>query len=141
MNLAVQLVLLVLAFAAAFAVLWIGICLLISTLGGWRALGERFPELANRPEYHFTRANGRMRVFSYQYTMSVGFGPHHLHLGVIRGWKFGHRPLSIPRTALIDDGKKAILGTGRRVKIADGPGLTLYGKAGRSFDAWLTGGH
>jgi hypothetical protein len=81
---------------AGFAGLWIGIAFLLSRLGGWSVLANRYP--ARQPfagEIH-RGCSGRLGIVNYKSTLALGAGEQGLYLSVPRIFAFGHPPLLIP---------------------------------------------
>ncbi|AXQ30476.1 hypothetical protein D0B54_18120 [Solimonas sp. K1W22B-7] len=83
-------------FLPAFALFWCGICMLISRVGGWRALG-RFYRLQGRfdGERWYLRS-GSMGLANYNGCLTLGADAGGLCLAVLFLFRPGHPPLLIP---------------------------------------------
>ena len=89
--------LLVVIALGLFIAIWIAATWLVSALGGWRALAERY-----RSDLPFTGQTWRMRsgrmggVVRYNGLLTVGVNQAGLHLAVMPLFRPGHPPLFIP---------------------------------------------
>ncbi len=80
-----------------FAAMWIAIALLLSTLGGWRALAEHYRSSMpfSGHTWHFRSAtmNG---MAQYRNALTIGVNPAGLYLSILPLFRAGHPPLFIP---------------------------------------------
>jgi hypothetical protein len=90
-------------FVPFFLTVWLGISGLISILGGWRMLAERFQasgfKLNPRERFRFrTLELGRLPLLPVHYNGCVTFGvaEQGLYIGLLFPFRFMHPPLMIP---------------------------------------------
>ena len=110
----------VLVSLLAFVPLWLLITGLISTLGGWHSLADRYAapdgfEVA--PDQRFRFRNILLRRLPwfparYRGCVTVSLSPAGLHLAVLFIFRFRHPPLLIPWTAIVRCEEGAFLGFG-----------------------------
>ena len=86
------------AFFIFFTILWCSIVLLISLMGGWRALAKRYPakdmEVAGE---RWTMQSGALRILvRYRHILTIAANPRGLYLDVMFLFRPGHPPLFIP---------------------------------------------
>ncbi|MBM3162168.1 MAG: hypothetical protein FJZ79_02310 [Chlorobi bacterium] len=126
-------------FLLFFALLWTGVSALLSKIGGWSLLAERFPgktiQLGGR---HFRFASAIFRRFplfpaSYRGILFVSVDTEGLHLDIFFMFRVLSPPIFIPWRAVESVGEqKHLFGSYGVVHIKDCPVVLLFmGEAGR----------
>lgn len=126
-------------FVLFFTLLWTAVTGLLSKLGGWSLLAERFPGSAKQPHgrrFTFTSALiRRFRLFpvNYRGILFVTIGPEGLYLDIFFLFRFLSPPLFIPWRAVESVGEQRhLFGSYGVMKIRDCPVVLLFmGEAGR----------
>jgi hypothetical protein len=85
-------------FAAYFVVMWVGACYVLSTLGGWRMLADRYRSTVNvAADYAWRGQSGTLRLgVRYSGCLTIETSSEGLHLRVFLLFRPGHAPLFIP---------------------------------------------
>lgn len=83
-------------FPFFFGALWCGVCLLLSGLGGWGRLAEKFAALRPPAGTRFFMQSGKVGVVNYKGCLTVHTSADGLHLAVWPFFRIGHKPLLIP---------------------------------------------
>lgn len=87
----------VIAFSISFPLIWCGVVLLISRLGGWNRLAKRFAAGERRPGgVRHAGIFGRIGMMSYKFTLIVHFVPEGFFLETSPFFRIGHPRLFIP---------------------------------------------
>ncbi len=89
-------VVIVVAFPLYFVLLWSGVCLLISAIGGWGRLAKKYPGSPAPKGTRFSWQSGRFGLAKYNNVLMIHVSPEGLHLAVARIFRFRHPPLFIP---------------------------------------------
>ncbi len=98
-------VLFVLAF---FPILWVVVGVLISRIGGWGALAERFRYSGKFPGQRWRGQSAQMRLIgNYGNCLTVGANRDGLYLATLFVFRSGHPALMIPWTEISVVGKRA----------------------------------
>ena len=90
-------------FFALFAIMWLGICTLLSRLGGWHTLAKRFPIYPMRPGRSYYAASmwmGSPLPASYSGCIRIRVSPDGIGLRIWPMFRVGHPPISIPWSAV-----------------------------------------
>lgn len=84
-------------FPFIFAGGWCFVMLLLSRLGGWHRLAERFPGRDRQPSgRRFSMQSGRVGLVNYSSCLTIHTSAEGLHLAVWPLFRLGHPPLFIP---------------------------------------------
>ena len=83
-------------FPIAFVAIWRFVCWLLSTIGGWGRLAQRFATQQPPSGQCFSSQIGMVGVASYKYVLKICTSPAGLYLDVFPLFRIGHRPLLIP---------------------------------------------
>lgn len=124
----------------AFVVIWLLVTGLLSLIGGWHSLADRYaaPDgFDAEPEQRLRFRNivlRRLALFPARYRgcVTVSLAPGGLHLAVLFVFRFRHPPLLIPWTAIVRCEESSLLGfrwTDLEVRDAD-PVIRIYAGAG-----------
>jgi hypothetical protein len=130
-----------LLFPVVFVLFWSGICLLLTTVSGWRGLASRYAGRFASAERSVGMGSGRMGVVSFRNVLNVSAGPEGVELALLRIFAIGAPPLAIPWSAVRAASGDRLLGIMDRVKleVEGGPSVILYGAAARLVDdGWRT---
>jgi hypothetical protein len=84
-------------FPIFFAGLWCAICLLLSVIGGWRRLAERFPARSQPSGTRYVMQRARVGLANYKGCLTIYSSHEGLFLSVWPIFRPGHPPLFIPR--------------------------------------------
>jgi len=97
------------AFPIFFTILWVGITLLMSFIGGWGKVAKRYPAL-DRPRdgVVLTRVTGMFGVARYKFVLTVITTDTGFYIENRKVFRPGHHPLFIPFSA-IRDARKQVL--------------------------------
>jgi hypothetical protein len=91
-------------FVPAFVVFWLVICGLLSLLGGWHELAQRFKstDIVNGERFYFRSGAIGSRFFpvSYGSCLFATVGPKGIGLSILFPFRFLHPPLFIPWSAV-----------------------------------------
>ncbi|MBI5526892.1 MAG: hypothetical protein HY897_11210 [Deltaproteobacteria bacterium] len=118
------------AFLVFGPAIWIFVCVVLSVLGGWRALAQvyrstlppSFPPPRNL--WKFQSARFRWGT-NYNGILTVGADDAGLHLSVFFLFKAGHPPLLIPWRDITAVAYRGLLFSGRTLSFARAPGVTI----------------
>ena len=98
------------AFPIVFSALWIGITLLMSFIGGWRNLARHYAAtgkpVGGREFRHLT---GMFGMASYKHVLTVVVTGEGLYIANRTVFRFGHPPLFIPFTAIVDARRQTLI--------------------------------
>jgi hypothetical protein len=90
-----------------FILLWICVCQLISTAGGWRILGRDYRAAAPFDGKKLWFKSAGMRYWTnYNNCLIVGANKYGLYLAVLPIFRVGHPPLFIPWTDISTESTK-----------------------------------
>jgi hypothetical protein len=85
------------AFIALFIVAWLTAGFLVSAIGGWWELGERYRTYEAPPSHVKRWQSGKMgRMTRYNNALTVGADARGLYLAMPSLFRVGHPPLHIP---------------------------------------------
>src|SRR5262245_49948596 len=87
-------------FFTIFPMFWCAIVLLLSFIGGWRRLAEKYATDKEPKGKAFRYQQGMVGVTSYKGTLHVHVAPEGLYLSVPIFFRVGHPPLLIPWSAI-----------------------------------------
>jgi hypothetical protein len=79
-----------------FGGLWCGISLLLSRVGGWSGLAERFPAPEQPEGKRFRSQSGRLGLVNYNRCLTIYISKGGLYLSMTPLFRVGHRPMLIP---------------------------------------------
>lgn len=102
-------VLLIPLFILIFAGLWCLIPLLLSRLGGWSRLAERFPAPAEPAGKRFGWQSGRLGLVNYNNCLTIYISKAGLYLSTSPLLRVGYRPMLIPSREIHDVEKRRVL--------------------------------
>lgn len=92
--------LIVAGFPLVFIPMWCGVCFLLSRIGGWSRLAEKYPGSATPTGAGFAGQVGRMGGVNYKAILTIHTSPDGLHLSVMKLFRVGHPPILIPWTEI-----------------------------------------
>lgn len=87
-------------FPVAFAGMWCAVSLLLSRMGGWSHMAEKFPAHDQPSGKRFYMQGGRIGVVQYSGCLTLHLSPEGTHLAVLFPFRLGHPPLFIPWEAV-----------------------------------------
>ncbi|HEX6041387.1 hypothetical protein [Longimicrobium sp.] len=138
-------------FPLLFAGMWLGICALLASIGGWHGLGARFREPPNAPRptaRAFWTTSLRMSAglpVDYRSCVILRLGDAGIHLRTWILFRFLHPPLLIPWAEVesCTPGRhflrRAVMvrlrGTDTSIRIYGGPGAAVE-EGWRRYQAW-----
>ncbi len=83
-------------FPIFFIGLWVMVCLLLSTIGGWSRLAEHYRSPTDFTGNKWQFQSGRLGVVNYKSCLTLGTNDAGLYLAVFPFFRMGHPPLLIP---------------------------------------------
>lgn len=97
------------AFPLFFTILWVGITLLMSFIGGWGKVAKRYPA-SERPATGAVlgRVTGMFGVARYKFVLTVITTDTGLYIENRKVFRPGHHPLLIPFTAIHNARKQTL---------------------------------
>lgn len=117
----------VLLAPAFFVGLWIGICLLLSWIGGWWALARHYRSSQTCMGERFSMQSAGMRWgVSYRTCMNFGADPTGLYLSVFPLFRIGQPPLFIPWSDISFSREKWWFMNGVRLRFREVPDVPLF---------------
>jgi hypothetical protein len=87
-------------FVVVFPMFWCSIVMLLSFVGGWRNLAEKYATDKEPKGHAFRWVNGSVGVVSYKNCLTAHVAPEGLFLSVPIFFRIGHKPLFIPWKAI-----------------------------------------
>ena len=127
-------------FPFFFVALWLLVCALIAVMGGWTLLAASYPapealQIDSDRRFRFRSIQVRRSWFGrarYSGVMTIGLAPEGLYLAPFVLFRFLHKPLLIPWSAISDcDGDSFLWNRWVDVTLRDEePALRLYGDPG-----------
>jgi hypothetical protein len=91
-------------FIPFFPLLWLGACAMLSAFGGWHALAGEFGESGSRAGEKYRTASGAISrgwvPVNYSGCLIITLNEEGIGLAVWPMFRFVHRPLFIPRSAV-----------------------------------------
>jgi hypothetical protein len=108
-----------LLFAFFFLAVWVAASLLVSLLGGWNWLAQRYRYAGTFTGTQWSFRSGQMRWFTnYNNCLTVGASPEGLFLSILFLFRPGHPPLLIPwQDISVSANKRSILWLGSYVEM------------------------
>jgi hypothetical protein len=88
--------LLPIAFVLLFGVIWAGVCLLLSHMGGWARLAEHYAARDDEPGETHYMCSGAVGWVSYRSCLILRVCDNGLRMSVWFPFRIGHPPLFIP---------------------------------------------
>jgi hypothetical protein len=113
-------------FPLIFVGTWIGIGFLLSWIGGWQALAERYR--ATQPfvgERFWMRSAGMRWGVAYRNIVNLGADSVGVFLSVFPLFRAGHPPLFIPWSDISSSKERRWLLDGVRLRFREVPGVSL----------------
>jgi len=113
-------------FFLLFILLWVGLTLLFSFIGGWRELARFYSYQSQAIDKKRYMQSASMRGWmGYKGCLTIGANPEGLYISVLFLFRVGHPSLFIPWSA-IKIGRKKVFGFPMLVlKFAQTPSITL----------------
>jgi hypothetical protein len=110
-----------------FTVLWICVCQLISTAGGWRLLSRDYRAAAPFDGKKLWFKSAGMRYWmNYNNCLAVGANTYGLYLAVLPIFRVGHPPLFMPWTEISTEaGTRRLFGDFVKFKFAKQPDVPV----------------
>jgi hypothetical protein len=108
-NLSVLPFLLVPLFLVCFGGFWCFVTLLLSRVGGWSRLAERFPAPEQPEGRRFRSQSARLGLVNYNRCLTITISKAGLCLSMTPIFRVGHRPILIPWKEIHDVGTQKIL--------------------------------
>lgn len=115
------------AYILIFIVLWICVCQLISTAGGWRILSRDYRAAASFDGKKLWFKSAGMRCWTnYNNCLVVGANKYGLYIAVLPIFRVGHPPLFIPWTEISTEaGSRRLFGDFVKFKFAKQPDVPV----------------
>lgn len=126
-------------FFPAFVVLWLLVCGILSFIGGWQALSERFASGDSLEGERFRFCSGSLGLVNYNTCLFATIGPAGIALSVLPIYRFMHPRLVIRWSEVVRcEEQSSFLRRGTRVHLAGSDHrLVLRGGVGeRVHSAW-----
>ncbi|MDB5553684.1 MAG: hypothetical protein JWL86_3668 [Rhizobium sp.] len=97
------------AFPIFFTILWVGITLLMSFIGGWGKVAKQYPA-SERPKggVVLPRVTGMFGVARYKFVLTVITTDTGLYIENRKVFRLGHHPLFIPFSAIHNARKQTL---------------------------------
>lgn len=92
-------------FPIGFVAFWLFISWVISIMGGWSSLAQKYP-LYEKFQGRQTVTSGRVGMCNYGGALKIGANDEGLYLGVFFLFRFGHKPLMVPWESIKVERKK-----------------------------------
>lgn len=135
----------IVAFAVVFGLIWTGVLSLLSFLGGWMSLAREFPAMGRIEGSLFRWCSARFSLFTnYSNCLTIIVSDSALYMRTNMFLRFAHKPLLIPREAVIDysSGSTFLFRTAKLTLARKGnrenTTLTLYGRGLiEALDHWV----
>ena len=93
-------------FVLVFGLIWVGVLTLLSRMGGWHGLAKEFPATGRiqGPDSIMHRwCSARLSLFvNYNNCLTLIISERGLYMRTNIFLRYGHRPLLIPREAIVD---------------------------------------
>ena len=95
-----------------FIIIWVGVCKLISVVGGWNILSRDYQaNSAFDGKKMWLKSVGMRRWMSYNNCITVGANKYGLYLSVFPLFRIGHPPLFFPWTDILtEEGSRRLFG-------------------------------
>ncbi|MBN2580658.1 MAG: hypothetical protein JXB10_16855 [Pirellulales bacterium] len=87
-------------FPFVFVGMWCAVSLLLSAMGGWHRLAEKFPALHQPSGKPFFMQGGKVGMVTYSGCLIIYNSPEGLYLSVFLLFRVGHPPIFIPWNAI-----------------------------------------
>jgi hypothetical protein len=113
-------------FPLLFVVIWAGVVLLLSWIGGWRALAGSYRATQPFTGEQFRLRVGWMRGVRYRHTVSLGADSRGLSLSVFPLFRIGHPPLFIPWSDISFSKDRYGFFEGVRLQFRQVPSVSLF---------------
>ena len=85
-----------LAFLFGFPILWCGVCLALSCMGGWARLAKVYRDDARTGGDVYYMRSGRIGTVNYNSCLTLRVSEAGLRLSVLLPFRVGHPPILIP---------------------------------------------
>lgn len=97
------------AFPIFFTVLWVGVTLLMSFIGGWGKVGKRYAAVGGPPQGRTLKhVTGMFGMARYKHVLTVITTDTGLHIENRKVFRPGHPPLFIPFSAIFNARKQTL---------------------------------
>lgn len=107
-------------FVVVFPMLWCFVTFLLSRVGGWARLAERYGTGIEMPTTEHSFEYARMGIVNYRGMLLVAFDEGSMWLDVLPVFRVGHRRLRIPLKDISEQSRGSFFGFGfARLRIAD----------------------
>ena len=84
------------AFAIGFPIMWVSISVLLSHIGGWAKLAERYRAKGDEPGETYFMRSGFVGSVNYRSCLILRVCENGLRMSVLFPFRIGHPPLFIP---------------------------------------------
>ena len=100
------------AYIFFFIILWMGVCKVISVVGGWRILARDYQANSQFDgQKLWLKSAGMRRWTNYNNCITVGADKYGLYLAVLPIFRLGHPPLFFPWTDIsTEEGSRRLFG-------------------------------
>lgn len=92
--------LIIVGFPIAFVLVWSGVTLILSAIGGWKRIAAAFPGRDGLDGRRHRRVTGMVGWVSYRAVLTVTVTPEGIGITVLPVFKAGHPPLFLPWSAI-----------------------------------------
>lgn len=96
-------------FPLGVAGLWCGVCWLLSVMGGWSRLAERFPARGEPTGQSYRIQSARFGWVNYSGCLTIHASHDGVRIAVWPLFRIGHPPLFIPRREMTDVRERKVL--------------------------------
>jgi hypothetical protein len=110
-----------------FIMLWIGVCYLLSAVGGWRMLAWAYrSNSAFEGRKLWLKSAGLRRWTNYNNCITVGADKYGLYMAVLPIFRIGHPPLFFPwKDISTEEGSRRFFGDFVKFTFAKQPGVPV----------------
>ncbi len=112
-------------FPVFFVGMWVGVCSLLSEMGGWRTLARHYGASSPFPGKRFRFRSARLGGVNYNSCLTFEAGPAGLHISVLAPFRVGHPPLLVPWSDITAREEKSWLSAFVVLAFARAPGTQL----------------
>ncbi len=133
-------ILVIIAFIVWFAAIWTSVLTLLSLIGGWKKLSNRYPvtlSAGSSQGERFTMASARFGFVNYRSCVNITFTETGIIFSLMKIFSIMHRPIFIPYVKIsgVERGKLFLPFTRFTV---DGKKISVYSDAGERLFQRLT---
>jgi hypothetical protein len=115
------------AYLLFFIIIWVGVCKVISAVGGWKILSQDYrANSAFDGQKMWLKSVGMRRWTNYNNCITVGVNKYGLYLSVFPIFRVGHPPLFFPWTDISTEaGSRRLFGDFVKFKFTRQPNVPV----------------